>query len=117
MTDSGGQTANGTKVVLSACDGSRAQHWTIEPDGTVRIFGKCLTLRSDAFPGVPAVLWSCGNVAYLQRWPIPLSDDLGVAIAGETGGFLGVPAGKTANGTQLATVGNAGTVGTHWHVW
>ena len=57
ITDSGGWTANGTKIVLEPCANSSAQRWTVEPDGTIRIFGKCLSLARP--PPDPAR--SCGR--------------------------------------------------------
>ena len=38
----GGNSANGTPIVMNACNGSRGQRWTMAADGTFRAFGKCL---------------------------------------------------------------------------
>jgi Ricin-type beta-trefoil lectin domain len=44
IDDAGSSAENGTKVVIWTCNGSKAQQWTVRPDGTVRIHGKCLTV-------------------------------------------------------------------------
>jgi glucosylceramidase len=48
VTVSGGGTANGTKIVLEPCTDNSAQRWTVQSDGTIRIFGKCLVLATAA---------------------------------------------------------------------
>ena len=115
ITDSGGGTANGTKIVLEPCANSSAQRWTLDPDGTIRIFGKCLSLASYA-PGSSAILWSCG-AGHVQEWiPDPLGG-LGTIVTDIDGNSLETPAGETANGTQLL-LGNVDTgSGADWHVW
>jgi hypothetical protein len=112
----GGRTGNGTKIVLWTCDGSKAQQWTAEPDGTIRNFGKCLTIQSISGYGRPAVLWSCG-AEYLQQkqWTIPLSGTPGSEIWDPAGEALSIPAGKTGNGTVLVT-GNPGDPYSVWNI-
>ena len=116
ITDSGSGTANGTKIVLEPCSGSSAQRWTLDPDGTIRIFGKCLSLASYT-PGSSATLWSCG-AGHVQEWiPDPLGG-LGTTVTDIDGNSLESPAGETANGTQLllgASV-DRGSVA-DWHIW
>ena len=116
ITDSGSGTANGTKIVLEPCANSSAQRWTLDPDGTIRIFGKCLSLASDA-SGSSATLWSCG-AGHVQEWiPGPLGG-LGATVTDIGGNSLESPAGETANGTQLLLGGSVDTgSGADWHVW
>jgi len=125
VTDSGGGTANGTKIVLGTCADSSAQRWTVDPDGTIRIFGKCLSLAAPA-SGSSAVLWSCG-AGHMQQW-ILTGGGLGSAIwaAGTISGdetALESPPGETATGTQLVLGAGGGTdadvhvSNADWHVW
>jgi Ricin-type beta-trefoil lectin domain len=114
ITDSGGGTANGTKIVLGTCADSSAQRWTLDPDGTIRIFGKCLSLRSPAL-GSSAVLWSCG-AGHVQQWVLPDAGKLGTAITDIGSYSLESPPGETANGTQLV-LGAGGGSSADWHIW
>jgi hypothetical protein len=114
VTDAGGASANGTPIALEPCANSTAQRWTFEPDGTLRIFGKCLSTPVLA-NGALAVLEPCGNSSW-QQWGVGYMNALGGSINGFKSGsyyYLDVPA--TASGTQL-TLGNA--VGAeHWFLW
>lgn len=113
ITDSGGGTANGTEIVLGTCADSSAQRWTVDPDGTIRIFGKCLSLAAAA-EGSGAILWSCGT-GQGQQWNLPDADVLGTAISG-LGYSLESPTGETGSGTQLV-LGSDGGAGANWHIW
>ena len=119
VTDSGGRTANGTKIVLEPCANATAQQWTVNPDGTIRVFGKCLTLgTAGSRPGLPAVLWTCGTTSPGdQQWSAYIvSGVFGVVIQDPSYDTLGVPAG--ASGTQLEITGvGDGTLLTQWHIW
>ena len=66
VTDAGGGSANGTGIVLEPCTDSSAQRWTFEPDGTLRIFGKCLSTPVMGI-GALAVLEPCGDSSW-QQW-------------------------------------------------
>jgi hypothetical protein len=126
ITDSGGGTANGTKIVLGTCADSSAQRWTVDPDGTIRIFGKCLSLAAPA-SGSSAVLWSCG-AGHMQQWSLAGGGKLGSqiwafgAVSGD-GTELESPPGETANGTQLVLGAGGGpdanvyVSNADWHVW
>jgi hypothetical protein len=76
VDDKGAGTANGTTVELFTCDGTTAQNWTIEPDGTVRILGKCLTVGGQEKAGSPVILSTCQPGASAQQWNAPGWDDI-----------------------------------------
>ena len=120
ITDSGGGTANGTEIVLGTCTDSSAQRWTAEPDNTIRIFGKCLSLATPA-SGSDAILWSCG-AGHMQQWSLDGSGvALGAAIEadGNVPGndiYLESPPGQTAAGTQLV-LGPYGGSNADWDIW
>jgi Ricin-type beta-trefoil lectin domain/Putative Ig domain len=132
ITDSGGATANSTKIVLEPCANSSAQRWTVEPDGTIRIFGKCLSLAT-ATSASSAVLWSCG-AGHMQQWSLfggdalgsPISASGAISITGTTspnGYTLQSPPSETGNGTQLVLGADGGpdaneyVSNADWHVW
>lgn len=107
----GGLTANGARVQIWDCNGSFAQHWTVQPDGTVTIGGKCLDLTGGgAGNGTTAQLWAChggGN----QFWS-PQSN--GSLLNPASGRCLDIPASNTANGTQLAIWDCHGAANQRW---
>ena len=111
VTDAGASTANGTGIVLGKCADSSDQKWTFAPDGSLRIFGKCLSTL-DLGLGADAVLEPCEG-PYWDQWGFGLTYMLGAPL-GESGYDLEVPA--TASGTQLA-LGNASGPAGNWFYW
>ncbi|WP_330344392.1 ricin-type beta-trefoil lectin domain protein [Streptomyces longwoodensis] len=64
----GGATANGTAVQLYDCNGSAAQRWTVQPDGSVQALGKCLDVASaSTADGAKVQLYDCNGTG-AQRW-------------------------------------------------
>ena len=72
LDNSGGSTADGNPIVLSTCNGSAEQQWTLPGDGTIRNQGHCLAVQhagtASMTPvwlytcdGGPAQLWSMGS--------------------------------------------------------
>ncbi len=53
VDDSNDSSANGTKIVIGDCNGSAGQNWAIEPDGTIRINGKCMDIYREQKPARP----------------------------------------------------------------
>ena len=82
----GGATADGSPVVVAACDGSAAQRWTLTPDYRVQgRGGKCLTLAA----GGAVQLAQCTATA-AQKWSLFANGQLrgqnGVCLADNGGG-------------------------------
>src|SRR5260370_2468601 len=68
LDDAGDLAADGTKVDIWSCNGSAAQAWLAQADGTVRINGKCLDVANGARTGdSPVDLFSC-NGTEAQQW-------------------------------------------------
>ncbi|MCT9007181.1 ricin-type beta-trefoil lectin domain protein [Streptomyces rhizosphaerihabitans] len=64
----GGSSANGTAVQLYDCNGSAAQSWTVQSDGSVRSLGKCLDVTSGSTAdGAKVQLYDCNGTA-AQQW-------------------------------------------------
>jgi hypothetical protein len=68
LADPNWSKANGTRVVISTCDGYTNQEWRL-PGGPLRSeLGKCADDSGGATtPGTPAVLWACNGAAE-QAW-------------------------------------------------
>jgi hypothetical protein len=98
VDDNGDSAANGTAVVLGDCDGTAAQDWTLESDGTIDLNGKCLdiTARGKA-NGTLVQLWQC-NGGWNQQWSAGTDGTLVNPVSGKC---LDDPAYQTTDGTRL----------------
>ncbi|MFI1790123.1 ricin-type beta-trefoil lectin domain protein [Streptomyces olivaceoviridis] len=64
----GGSSANGTAVQLYDCNGSAAQQWTVQADGSIQALGKCLDVSSaSTADGAKVQLYDCNGTG-AQRW-------------------------------------------------
>ncbi|MCC8246178.1 glycoside hydrolase family 3 C-terminal domain-containing protein [Saccharothrix luteola] len=64
----GGSTVSGTVVWLFRCNGTGAQDWKLDADGSVRALGKCLDVANGVpHAGTPVQLWDCNGTG-AQRW-------------------------------------------------
>jgi hypothetical protein len=97
VDDNGDSSANGTHVQMYDCNGSAAQNWTIETDGTIRINGSCMDITgAGTANGTLVELWTCNGGAN-QQW-LPVN---GMLVNPVSGRCLDDPGFNTANGTQL----------------
>src|SRR6266516_7736064 len=69
LDNNGGRTTDGNPVVLSTCDGSAEQQWTLQGDGTIRNQGHCLAVQHAGTTSMtPVWLYTCdGGPAQLWR--------------------------------------------------
>src|SRR5690348_14870075 len=69
LDNSGGSIANGNPIVLSACNGSAEQQWTLPGDGTIRNQGHCLAVQHAGITSMtPVWLYACdGGPAQLWQ--------------------------------------------------
>jgi hypothetical protein len=97
IDDSGDGTANDTPVVISDCNGTPEQSWTIEADGTIQLNGKCMDVYRDGKVNKTKVeLWQCHGGTN-QQWKM-----LGGALVNPVSGkCLDIPRFDVADGTQL----------------
>jgi hypothetical protein len=101
LADPGNATANGTRIVLWQCNGWHEEDWTFEPDGTVRIHGKCLYVDPNSQAnGDYARLETCNAQNMGDEWA-----DYGASPFGGTIYNL-------RNGNDLATAGSSAANGT-----
>jgi serine protease len=97
LDDSGGKTTNGNKIDVWTCNGTGAQQWLTNSNGTLSVFGSCLSDRSYTGASTKLVLWSCiGNKN--EQWR-HLSN--GEYVLATNGLCLTDPSGSTVNGTQV----------------
>jgi Glycosyl hydrolase family 59/Ricin-type beta-trefoil lectin domain/Glycosyl hydrolase family 59 central domain/Concanavalin A-like lectin/glucanases superfamily len=97
VDDNGDSSTNGTHVQMYDCNGTAAQNWTIETDGTIRINGSCMDITgAGTANGTLVELWTCNGGAN-QQW-LPVN---GMLVNPVSGRCLDDPAFNTTNGTQL----------------
>lgn len=97
LDDDSAGSADGTRVQIYDCNGSLAQLWTVNSDGTVQILGKCL----DAYGGGTAngtrvQLYTCHGGANQQ-----FRASGGALVNPASGRCLDVRGFNSANGTQV----------------
>lgn len=94
----GSNTADGTKVDVYTCNGTGAQQWTAETNGTLQALGKCLDVASGASAdGTLVQLYTCNSTG-AQTWQRQ-SD--GAWLNPQSGKCLDDPGFSTTAGTQL----------------
>ena len=68
MDDSAFSTANGNKIQMWDCTGGVNQQWTVQPDGTLQVYGKCMDITGANYGnGTLIELWTCNGGAN-QQW-------------------------------------------------
>ncbi|MFE6613643.1 ricin-type beta-trefoil lectin domain protein [Amycolatopsis sp. NPDC057786] len=107
----GANSANGTAVQLYDCNGSGAQQWSFQSDGTVRALGKCLDVTGmSTADGAPLQLWDCAGGPN-QRWAANASRDL---VNSGSGKCLDATGNSSANGTRLQIWSCTGAANQKW---
>ncbi|WP_229924985.1 ricin-type beta-trefoil lectin domain protein [Streptomyces sulfonofaciens] len=105
-------SANGTPVQLYDCNGSAAQQWSVNGDGTIRALGKCLDVvdRSTA-DGAKVQLWDCTGGAN-QKWSVNSAHDIVNSAADKC---LDATDNTSANGTRLQIWTCTGAANQKWN--
>nr|WP_221472022.1 ricin-type beta-trefoil lectin domain protein [Amycolatopsis umgeniensis] len=107
----GANSANGTAVQLYDCNGSAAQQWSFQADGTVRSLGKCLDVTGmSTADGARLQLWDCAGGAN-QRWAANAARDL---VNSGSGKCLDATGNSSANGTRLQIWSCTGAANQKW---
>ena len=97
LDDFAGSAADGTVADLYDCNGTAAQDWPADADGTLQINGKCLDADANGTAnGTPLDLWDCNGGAN-QVW-VPFNGGYANPASGRC---IDDPGGSTTNGTQL----------------
>jgi 1-phosphatidylinositol phosphodiesterase len=91
-------SSNGAVVDIYTCNGSAAQVWAPESDGTLRINGLCLDVNgAGTSKGTKVDLWSC-NGGSNQQWT---ATESGALVSAQSGLCLDDPDSTTTDMTQL----------------
>ncbi|HEV2640959.1 MAG TPA: ricin-type beta-trefoil lectin domain protein [Actinocrinis sp.] len=97
LDDYAASNADGTKVDLYSCNGTGAQQWTAESNGTLQTNGKCLDITGGSTSdGALIELWDC-NGGGNQVWQA----QNGELVNPASGKCLDDPGFSTTDGTQL----------------
>jgi hypothetical protein len=96
IDDNGRVTPNGNPIQVYGCNGTPAQAWTVQPDATLQVLGKCLEVTAPTAGG-RTELWDCDGDA-TQIWRSGAGGSL-VEVA--SGLCLDVPGASSQWGTQL----------------
>ncbi|MGI5186049.1 glycosyl hydrolase [Dactylosporangium sp. CA-152071] len=108
----GANSANGTAVQLYTCNGTGAQQWTVESDGSVRALGKCLDVAaSGTADGTKVQLWACNGTG-AQRW----TASGGRLVNPNSGKCLDASGNSSADGTRLQIWACTGGANQAWRL-
>ena len=112
VDDNGLSSANGTKIQIWDCTGGANQSWTVEPGGTLQVYGKCMDITGANYSnGTNIELWTCNGGAN-QQWQATN----GTLVNPASGKCLDDPNSNTANGTQLDLWTCNGGANQQWHL-
>ncbi|MEU0487499.1 ricin-type beta-trefoil lectin domain protein, partial [Streptosporangium sp. NPDC006013] len=104
-------SANGTAVQLYDCNGTAAQQWTRNGDGTIRALGKCLDVTAAGTAnGTQIQLYDCNGTA-AQQWVHSAANDLVNPAANKC---LDATGQSSANGTRLQIWECSGNANQKW---
>jgi hypothetical protein len=98
--------------------GGSNQRWTAEPDGSIRLAGKCLDVAGyGTASGTPLDLYTCKGSSN-QRWAVVPEGPIGSELVNPASGKCLADAGDaTANGSRLTIQAcQAQDPGEIWHV-
>jgi beta-glucanase (GH16 family) len=109
----GASSANGTAVQLYDCNGTAAQQWTVNSDGTIRALGKCLDVTGGSTAdGAKVQLYDC-NGTNAQKWRVEAAGDIANVGANKC---LDATGSSSANGTRLQIWTCTGAANQKWTV-
>ncbi|WP_228564056.1 glycoside hydrolase family 3 C-terminal domain-containing protein [Catenulispora rubra] len=103
-------SADGTPVQVVTCNGTIAQKWTTEPDGTLRAFGKCLDVVGGGTTDLTRVdLVTCKGIGAQDWQPQPNGE-----LVNPASGRCLDDADSGGSGTQLIIYGCHGGANQRW---
>ncbi|KQX79927.1 lectin [Streptomyces sp. Root1310] len=110
----GGSSANGTAVQLYDCNGSAAQRWTVQTDGSVQALGKCLDVASaSTADGAKVQLYDCNGTG-AQRWSY--NAGTGDVVNTAANKCLDVTDNSSANGARAQIWACTGAANQKWQL-
>jgi hypothetical protein len=98
VDDDASSTADKNPIDVYTCNGTAAQSWTVEPDGSIEVLGDCLDVdASGSANGTLVDLYTC-NGSGAQQWRMLTSQTL---VNPESGKCLDDPDASEIDKTQL----------------
>ncbi len=108
----GAGTADGTPVDLYTCNGTSAQQWTIQADGTIRALGKCMdVVGGGVTDGTQVDLYTCNGTG-AQQWIYSTATN--TIVNAQSNFCLDATGKSSANGTRLQIWGCSGGTNQSW---
>jgi chitinase len=109
----GANTANGTQVQLFTCNGTNAQQWTVQSNGTLQSLGKCMDVTAAGTAnGTKVQLYDCNGTG-AQQWQHTSSNQL---VNPESGRCLDATGPSSADGTPLQIWDCTGGANQSWNI-
>ena len=115
---SDGNSVNLTPADLYACNGTTAQRWSLESDGTIRALGMCLDVYGGGTSsGTRVELYTCESGDGAQQWRWSSNGTYGESLTNPQSGLcLDDPSATTTQGTQLQIYTCNGTLAQVWRL-
>ncbi|MCW7942027.1 lipoprotein [Streptomyces hygroscopicus] len=111
VDDRNSAKTDGNPVQIYACNGTGAQQWTVEPNGTLQVLGGCLDVTDSGTADRTPVQWYECNGTRAQQWHVGARNSLANPPSGKC---LDDPGSATAWGTQLQLYTCNGTSAQSW---
>ncbi len=106
----GANPADGTQVQLYTCNGTNAQQWTVNSNGTLNALGKCLDVSGGGTAdGTKVQLWTCNGTG-AQQW----TASGGQLVNPQSGKCLDATGVSSADGTPLQIWSCTGGANQKW---
>ena len=103
--------ASGAAAVLATCANTTAQHWQPQPDGTLRLNGKCLLEGGTTVRSILSV-GSCSGAA-ATKWKLVAAGPIATELVNAASGLC---ASVPASGAKLIIAACANAPATTWHL-
>jgi hypothetical protein len=104
--------ADGNQLQIWDCNGTAAQQWTFNADGSVRAMGKCMDVSGGSTAdGAVIQLWTCNGTG-AQKFTLNAAGDL---VNTQSGKCVDVENVATANGSKLHLWTCLGASNQKWH--
>ncbi|HUQ54178.1 glycoside hydrolase family 3 C-terminal domain-containing protein [Lentzea sp.] len=108
----GGHTWPGTAIWIYDCNGTGAQDWKLDADGSLRALGRCMDVKNGwTDPGTAVQLWDC-NGTPAQQWRV----QNGSLVNVKSGQCLDVRNGWSDNLTPLQIWWCNGSAAQNWRI-
>jgi hexosaminidase len=113
-----GQSVNLQPVQLYTCNGTAAQTWSVDSNGTIEALGKCLDVyQGGTASGTKVELYTCESGDGAQQWQWSSNGTYGESLTNPQSGLcLDDPGATSTNGTQLQIYTCNGTIAQVWRL-